>query len=119
MNEIKVGHLLYQIQYVPPEELPEEHGCCVPDYQYIKVSQALSPEKMLEVELHELVHAMWDVAGLKESATEEEVATALGKVLAGVVLDNGWSVAPFLIQENDEPFPVVAEFVVDDDELIH
>lgn len=111
MFQIKVGHLVYDIEFVDPSQIPGEYGHCCPEYQIIRISEGLKPPKMLEIMLHELIHAAWDAADIPSTADEELVCTKLSKVLAGVVLDNGWSVPPLLAWE-DEP-----DFTVEDSEL--
>lgn len=47
-----------------------------------------NPGKCLEVMLHELMHAMWYAAGLKDNSSEEETCTGMAVWMAMLLRDN-------------------------------
>jgi hypothetical protein len=94
-RRVKVGHYLYTVQV--KELTSDAWGYCDVGSHIIEIDQSQTADRLLEVVLHEITHAISDVFGVRDKTTEEAAVTAFGKGWAAVLLDNP-SVLPWLAQ---------------------
>lgn len=88
-TEIKVGGVIYNIVLKPYIEIESDRnyqGMC--DYMNTEISilSDLSKERMKDVFIHELTHAIFYEAGFDDQ--DEDMINRVGKVLYQVVSDN-------------------------------
>lgn len=89
-TSVKVGPFTYEIEeWDPTEALQNGHlGQCDTLNLVIKVQANLPSMRKVEVLLHEIMHAAWDVVSLPGSVEEETAVNALAIALTGVFRDN-------------------------------
>jgi hypothetical protein len=69
-------------------EHTEARGFCDNEEQVIAINVDYSPERQLEVLLHEIVHAAWDVFAMPLNPDEETVARFIGSAFAAAIRAN-------------------------------
>jgi len=72
-----VGHLTYRVIPLPARARKQCSGYCDTEKQVIAVDFARPVDRQLEILLHELGHAIWDVLGLGTRETEERAVAVL------------------------------------------
>lgn len=87
IKKIKIGHLDYEVKYMEDwqADLGGACGWCNNISQVIGVRASLSKDRVKEVLIHEIMHALNDIM---EVNTEEEMCSRLGVGLAMVLRDN-------------------------------
>ena len=72
-------------------EAASVYGLFWPSKQLIELETGFaSKEKVVETFLHEVVHAIYWVAGIKEDDGEERTTAAMGRVWMQIHRDNPW-----------------------------
>jgi len=92
-GNIRIGPLDYAVTIVEEPLMidgSEKVGICHPQYQKIELSAKYMtiPDVLVGTTLHEVLHGIWDVYGLKKKASEEDVVLAFEKGLLGLFKDN-------------------------------
>lgn len=89
---LRIGPFTYKVGCDPSSqavlEEAEAVGLTIPDALEIHLSEELSPDRARATLLHEVVHALADLADLGDDGTEEEWASRLGPLLLQVLRDN-------------------------------
>lgn len=100
MNEIsfRVGSVDYTVELVPKlQHLYDLFGQVTYDNTHIQIDAGLSPSRINDVLIHELLHAVFSEAGFREQ--DEDTINRVGKVLAQVLRDNDFG---FMRDNNNE-----------------
>lgn len=104
--KVRIGPVDYRISEDPGELLAQELGIGTQVFgmgdkaqQLIMLRPGMAPGFTRQIMLHEIVHQLFDVAGLElPTETEEQVCLSLQATLLGVLRDNpeltAWLVAP-------------------------
>lgn len=88
-KKVKVGPYNYVIKEFPAGET-SNHGACVYIHQEIYLNRNQSAERAADTLLHEVMHAIWDVAGLDQVPMlhEEVVVRAFATHLTDILNTN-------------------------------
>jgi hypothetical protein len=76
-KSLRVGHLTYRVIPLPQKERDECSGYCDSEQQVIAIDFARPVDRQLEILLHEISHAIWDVLGLAARESEERAVAVL------------------------------------------
>lgn len=88
-STVRVGPFDYDVQSWAANDAPDNvNGECALNLLRIRIRDDMVPQKLAEVLLHEVLHAMWDIAELGEAVDEETAVSGLGKQLLAVIRDN-------------------------------
>lgn len=97
VDEIKVGGITYNVR-ITEDIQGFLYGSCSDDRSEILISTHPSKSKQEQTLIHELVHAIFNEAGLTDEAedgelyiAEEELVNRIGIVLHQVLTDNDFS----------------------------
>lgn len=87
---IRIGHVNFRLLPLGPAEAAEEgaDGLTAPDLEEISIAGNLAPDRAAEVLLHEILHGIYHVRGLKDGMSEERVVTDMAPLLLEVLRDN-------------------------------
>lgn len=97
-ERIKIAHLNFTVLVLETNSYDDNGGCNF-ETQTIKLSKKLKGNRLKEILLHEIFHALYYLWALKEGDDEERVVDAFAVGLATVLRDNP-AVADFL---NERP----------------
>jgi hypothetical protein len=88
-KKIKVGPYNYTVKEFPKGETTN-HGACVYIHQEIFINRNQSAERAADTLLHEVLHAIWDAAGLDQvpNLHEEVVVRAFATHLTDILTIN-------------------------------
>lgn len=89
-TKIKIGPFDYIIHWYDRKE-EDQRGCygyCDSNDMEIGLSERRSNKCIADTFMHEAVHALWCVLGLKNQETEENVAGRLGVGITMIARDN-------------------------------
>lgn len=88
--KLKVGHRDYTIRAMDKDVALDgpDMGYCHKTSAKIEVSPLIPAQLQAEILLHEVLHALWDTAGLPERASEEEAVSRLTRGFCALMRDN-------------------------------
>lgn len=88
-KKIKIGPYDYTVKEYPKDE-ENNYGACVYRHQEIYISRNQNAQRAADTLLHEVMHAIWDAAGLEAvpDLHEEVVVRMMSTWLTGVLNDN-------------------------------
>jgi hypothetical protein len=85
---IKVGPFFYEVE-VDDAKVPNSlYGVCDKSEQKISLHTDQSDQRLRLSLLHEVLHALCDLANLDDDPVEERIVTQLSPVLLAVLLEN-------------------------------
>jgi hypothetical protein len=89
IKKIKVGAVTYSIKYLP-DTIRDQYGACVFEHQIIYLSKQQQYEGAADTLLHEVLHAIWNEAGLEMAPAleQETVVRTLATWMRIVIVDN-------------------------------
>lgn len=87
-RRIKIGHLVYAADLVPPDELGKNNAEIDHEDLTIRINAALAPGAQAEKLMHEVLHGCYDSFSIGSRWGEERTVTALAKGLCSVIHDN-------------------------------
>ena len=95
--DVTIGHLT-------GEEAAKNFGMFVPEHMAIRIrSEFSTPQQAADTVLHEVLHAVWQVAGLSPKDSEERIVATLSTSLCGLIQRNehlvDWLVAALKTQK--------------------
>jgi len=104
-KKIKIGPYNYTVQ-VFPDATHTDHGACVYNHQTIFLSENQHAERAGDTLLHEVLHAIWDVAGFDTMPDlhEETIVRSTATWLSAVLRDNP-QLADFILHPNEKWIP--------------
>ncbi len=81
---VKIGRILVPFRAAHPEEMVDKnvYGYTHTQYHYIVIDLSLQPLRLVEVVIHELIHAFFAIYKINPKWGEERTVTALGKAFA-------------------------------------
>ena len=86
---MRIGGIWYSFQDEPAEYMSGTNGETCTDACLVRLSQNLSPERIMSVRFHEILHACWRESGLgDEQLSEERVVSALTPILLGTLREH-------------------------------
>ena len=85
---LRIGHLDYTVRLFRVDERNDGcwGDCCTHELE-IRLARS-DPARQLDTLIHEISHAAWDAYGMPDAATEEQVATFIGRAFAAVLRAN-------------------------------
>jgi hypothetical protein len=87
-STIKVGPFTYRVE-VDDAKVPDSmYGVCDKSEQRISLHKDQSKQRLRLSLLHEVLHALCDLANLDDDPVEERIVTQLSPVLLAVLLEN-------------------------------
>jgi hypothetical protein len=87
MNGLKIGpHYFGFVETDCPDLFGEMNGAKL----QISLLRGMPTTLRLDTILHEAMHAVWWIGGLKKSVNEEEAVAALASGMLAVLRDNPW-----------------------------
>lgn len=97
-KKIKIGPYVYKVELFP-DATTTDYGACVYNHQTIFLNANQHAERAGDTLLHEVLHAIWDVAGFDVATdlNEETIVRSYATWLSAVLRDN----------------PRLAEFITD------
>jgi hypothetical protein len=109
-KKIKLGPYTYEVKTFPEVTEETDHGACVYSQQVIFLSKNQHAERAGDTLLHEVLHAIWDLAGLDvvPDLHEEVVVRSFATWLSAVLKDNP-SLASFILNPNESWIPEYSE----------
>lgn len=107
-GHVKIGAHTYVLKYLPPEEMDPltpssfalnaeigrhyvHYGSMYPGELLIEINKEIAPSMMAETIIHEILHAIVELAGLSRQlklGREETIVQAIGHMLTQVLRDN-------------------------------
>lgn len=105
-KEVKVGPYRFSLEFSPLSVAPGadsgDLGYCLREEQRIIVEKELGRDVIADTVLHEILHAIWFVSGIRDSKEDEEDRIArISPLLLSVMRDNG-RLFKILMGDNDE-----------------
>lgn len=104
-KKIKIGPYNYTVELFP-DATTTDHGACVYNHQTIFLSTNQHAERAGDTLLHEVLHAIWDVAGfdVMPDLHEESIVRGMATMLSAVLRDNP-QFAKFVLEPNTHWIP--------------
>jgi len=104
-KKIKIGPYNYSVQLFP-DATHTDHGACVYNHQTIFLSENQHAERAGDTLLHEVLHAIWDVAGFDTMPDlhEETIVRSIATWLSAALRDNP-QLADFVLHPNEQWIP--------------
>ena len=104
-KRIKVGPYTYTVETYP-DATSSDHGACVYNHQAIFLSENQHAERAGDTLLHEVLHAIWDVAGFDTMPDlhEESIVRGMATWLSAILKDNP-ALAEFILKPNEHWIP--------------
>ena len=89
IKHIKVGAVDYTVHLLP-KKIENQYGACVYEHQKIYLSPRQTHQQVSDTLLHEVLHAIWNEAGLEYSQEleQETIVRTLSTWLRIVFTDN-------------------------------
>lgn len=108
-SKVKLGPYTYAVREFP-DGASEDHGACVYSQQVIFLSKAQHAERAGDTLLHEMLHAVWDLAGLDSvpDLHEEVIVRAFATWLSAALKDNP-AVTEFILNPKAQWIPTYNE----------
>ena len=99
-RKIKIGPYNYVVELFP-DATHSDHGACVYNHQTIFLSANQHAERAGDTLLHEVLHAIWDVAGfdVMPDLHEESIVRGMATMLSAVLKENP-QLAKFILEPN-------------------
>lgn len=104
-RKIKLGPYTYVVELFP-DATTSDHGACVYNHQTIFLSANQHAERAGDTLLHEVLHAIWDVAAFDSMPDlhEETIVRAMATWLSAVLKDNP-KLVEFITKPNQNWIP--------------
>lgn len=85
---IALSHYRYAVRWVQPSELEHDYGECDSNQRTIRIARTSDQKRVLQVKLHEYIHAIEGVYGLDlGEQTVDTLAAGLSQILRGRGVD--------------------------------
>jgi hypothetical protein len=87
---VRVGYADYAVVSMSPEEAAQADHFGITDVNTfeMRIDFATAEPRRVNTVLHELMHACWDAAQLRDTEDEEKAVAGLANVLCQVIRDN-------------------------------
>lgn len=104
-KKIKIGPYTYTVDLYPDSTV-SDHGACVYSHQTIFLNPSQHAERAGDTLLHEVLHAIWDLAGFDTMPDlhEETIVRSYASWLTAVLKDNP-ELARFVLNPNQYWIP--------------
>jgi hypothetical protein len=88
-KKVKVGPYVYKVALFP-DSTTSDHGACVYTHQTIFLNANQHAERAGDTLLHEVLHAVWDVAGfdITPDLNEETIVRGFATWLSAILKEN-------------------------------
>lgn len=88
-KKVKVGPYVYKVSLFP-DSTTSDHGACVYTHQTIFLNANQHAERAGDTLLHEVLHAVWDVAGfdIAPDLNEETIVRGFATWLSAILKEN-------------------------------
>lgn len=89
-THLLIGPYRWEVRLISSElaSAKKVFGLCDVDTRIISIDESLSPDKLLDTVLHEILHAVYYTQNLLPSRDEEYTVTSLSRGLTAVLLLN-------------------------------
>jgi Zn-dependent peptidase ImmA (M78 family) len=113
-RKVKIGPYNYVIKLYP-DATTTDYGACVYNHQTIFLSANQHAERAGDTLLHEILHAIWDVAGfdVMPELHEESIVRSTATMLSAVLRDNP-QIAAFILDPNKLWIPDYEEEAIEE-----
>lgn len=89
-KKIKVGPFFFKIKYANLNDMNrgDSSGYTVFENRHIYIEKSYDEDLQSEILLHEILHVIWWIAGIKERDDEESIIRMESPLMLGVLRDN-------------------------------
>ena len=87
-ESVQIGHIEYQIRLIPADHWSGTYGQCKSDPQCIELRDDLEGWHLLEVLIHEMLHAIYYERDLRPESDEEHTVSNLAGGLTAILHQN-------------------------------
>ncbi len=85
---VKVGPYSFSISTFPADDREDVHGYCLTTSRVIKVADTIKGALLVDTVIHEILHAIYWSAGLREGDDEERIVSLLATGWTQVLIDS-------------------------------